>query len=180
MNQPRMDKIKVISNGVYIKGDRVFKRITFRDHPWSPSGLIDQETLFKRVMCAYKYFNDNNLCPKIYNMTRNGDCILIEMELIKTKMCEAVIEKHEDLIRSSIESLHQKGVYHGDLHGDNIAIREDGTLVFLDLDTVFFDAELSPSSPIYPVIKWWAEGEFDMSIEELISYELEENWKNVV
>jgi hypothetical protein len=180
--------VKILKKNIYIEQEDdgrniLVKNITFENHPWFSSKKIDRETLFDRIISSYQSFSEHGFGPKVFHIKRQKikrrDTITVKMEWIPIMMNETLVEENEDLITEKIGSLHEKGIYHGDLHGGNLAMREDGSIVFLDLETVFYKSEISSQSPIFSLIKWWVSEGFEMDIDEFIEYELNENWQNI-
>ena len=115
----------------------------------------------------------SEICSKF--CSSNGfESVVFMMEYLPIPATTKLIAENAENIQTLINRMHSLGIYHGDLHGGNIAFTKKMEPRIIDLDTVFYANELDSK-----IVKLWAEKGFDMTVPELIEWEREENWKLV-
>lgn len=162
--------------------EHVMKVITKTTHPWKvllPRMGLSNYELLDRVANNYAIFERNGLGCKVLVQKcirgRGTPCLVLFMDYLHHPATTKLNEEHSDKIEALIEKMHNLGIYHGDLHGENIMYNEEMEPIFLDLDTVFYREEIDSS----PIPKVWAREGFNMTVEELIEYEKKENYRLV-
>lgn len=96
-----------------------------------------------RLIRAYLDFDAVNIGPHVYSCTiKDGKTLRVKMEKVipltrylPTHPDEVAVTSGE--IVNKVRQMHSLGYGHGDLWTGNIGIRDNGAIVFLDLDTVF-------------------------------------------
>lgn len=175
---------KVLTDNVFLLNDgNVAKFIIAKKHPFHGYSNVSDDYLLQRSIDGYMKFSNEGIGPKVYDIrecVHDGEKgIVVVMEYIPIKSTNELVEEKSDQIREAIKIIHDNGIYHGDLHGSNIGFRVDGSLVFLDPETYFTTEDLH--DPVMKeIIEKWASNGFEMSVSELIDYELNENWNNVI
>lgn len=86
-----------------------------------------------RIIKAALFLSYKNLGPKIYEINRTDDFLIIKME----KLIEITEDINPDRIFDMVHTLHNNDWCHGDLHGKNIMINENKELRIIDFDTMF-------------------------------------------
>lgn len=124
------------------------------------------DIFYQRVIDSYRLCSILNIGAKFIKDIIMGDTLAIVTEYLPIKLTKEVVTRDADTISAWIKDIHKVGVYHGDLHGENIRLTIDHKLKLVDLEAMFYQDELNE-----PLIKEWAMLDFDMSVKELIDYE---------
>lgn len=155
------------------------------DLEWSKLDSFDNmnDGLIERVIMNYRLCDKLNIGPKIYKTFDIFDTKIIIYQYLEHKITQEYLDLYGDIIKQFIQSIHSKGIYHGDLHSNNIRMDTEGKLKIIDLETLFYNDEIDINNNVMynPLIGEWINNSFEIyDIKEFITHELNNNWRYII
>lgn len=133
------------------------------DHPHTYAIVYESKTTYKKVFPDFRFESDrkslNKMCemvedlerkiphlvPKTISVDKTARDLTIIMEKVEgitmgefTKKKRGLLETYKVIVSliDAVLSFHKAGYFHGDLHGGNIIVKEDLSVVLIDFDMI--------------------------------------------
>lgn len=125
---------------------------------------------FQRLIANYRLSSILNIGPRFHQYhIVDDEALIIITEHLPHEMDRELLEVNKEAITSWIKKIHAVGVFHGDLHSDNLRMNDKNEIRMINLETMFYRDEKD-----LPGVVGWIENAFNMTVEEYIVFEEQE------
>jgi tRNA A-37 threonylcarbamoyl transferase component Bud32 len=127
---------------------------------------------FQRLIANYRLASILGIGPIFhgYEIVDN-EALIIITEYLPIKISKDLAIKNKEIITAWVQKIHALGIYHGDLYGNNLRLNSKYEIYMIDFETMFFEDEKD-----LPIVVKWLVTNFEMTFEEYILYEAQENF----
>lgn len=125
-----------------------------------------------RIACSYKLLATIGCGPSIETFLCNNVLVVL-MQFLPITSSNELNEMHKIQITKLVKKMHKLGIYHGDLHGSNIAYDSNMKPFVIDAETLFFESEVTSNM----IVKKWLKDGFGMTFDEFKEHEENTGWR---
>jgi len=158
---------------------KILKIIEVRRHPFFELSSYTKvykkdKFLLGRVACNYTLLASLGIGPKVDTFLCDHALVVI-MQYLPISSTNDRNAKHSSEITSIIHKMHDLYIFHGDLHGSNIAYDDKMHPYIIDADTLFLKQELDSNE----VVNEWLKFGFGMNINQYENHEKNIGWRYI-
>lgn len=135
---------------------------------------ILSDTHAERVVGNYRLCSKLGIGALLYKTYYIKNTPVIITEYIPNELGLQLNDQTKMILATFINNMHNMGIYHGDLHHNNIRIDDNGNIKVIDLDTMFYADEINihNGEGIDELLLDWIENRFGFdTIDEYIEDE---------